>query len=66
MLFGNMPRKLNGEKPIPVSIRLTLKQAALVDKLVEEGLYGSSRPEVLKYFVIRELERVTSPLTPRS
>jgi len=38
-----------------VLIRLTPEQAADVDSLI--GRYGSTRPEIVKYFLVRELDR---------
>jgi Arc/MetJ-type ribon-helix-helix transcriptional regulator len=52
-----MPKKLNAEKLVSVTIRVTQQQARDLDLLATKGRYGSSRPDVIKYFMIRELDR---------
>lgn len=52
-----MPKKLNLEKLVPITIRVTKQQAQDIDFLATKGRYGSSRPDVIKYFMQRELDR---------
>jgi len=53
-----MPRKRNSSEMEPVSLRVSAQLAELLDRLVARGVLGTSRPEVLKYLLVREVERI--------
>lgn len=53
-----MPKKLNPEEPVTFLMRVTKQQAKDLDFLISKGRLGSSRPEVVKYFLVRELDRL--------
>lgn len=41
-----------------VPLRISARLAGLLDRLVERGVLGTSRPEVLRYLLTREVERI--------
>jgi Arc/MetJ-type ribon-helix-helix transcriptional regulator len=52
-----MPRK--SQQPMkPVTVRLTARQHELVARLVRQGGYGNSEPEIIRFFLVKELERL--------
>lgn len=53
-----MGRNLVPSKPKRVPVPLSPKQLELLDRLVRAGVLGGSRPEVLKYLFVREIERL--------
>lgn len=51
-----MPKKRTEEKSFQEPVRITETQARLIDGLI--GMYGSTRGEVMRYFVVSELDRL--------
>lgn len=51
-----MPKKRTEEKSFQEPVRITETQARLIDGLI--GMYGSTRGEVMRYFIVSELDRL--------
>jgi hypothetical protein len=53
-----MGRNLVPSRPTKVQVSLSAQQLVLLDRLVKAGVVGTSRPEVLKYLFVREIEKL--------
>ena len=60
LLDGSKPLKEIKDKPLrfPVKLYLNAVEIILVDKLIDYGLYGYSRNNVVRSLVDRELEQI--------
>lgn len=50
--------KLERVEPETVALRLSPQQVGLIDRLVKQGLLGTSRPEICKRWVIDALKEI--------
>lgn len=49
--------KLHKAEPTSVLVLLSERQTFLLDRLVRAGVLGTSRPEIFRYLLIREIEK---------
>jgi hypothetical protein len=45
-----------------ITIRVTDRQAELIDYLVKDGMYGSARTDVVMHFLVQHLSELRGPL----
>ena len=50
-----MPRKRKPSATVVEPVRITEQQAAYLDALVDKGMFGSTRGDVIRYFLMSAL-----------
>lgn len=53
-----MPKKRNPSVTLVEAVRITQQQAAYLDALVEKGMFGSTRGDVIRYFLMNGLAQL--------
>lgn len=53
-----MPAKRSDTNTVKFSITLSAPLAEVLDQLAEEGIYGSSRAEIVKQFVTERIGKI--------
>ena len=53
-----MPKTKSGKKRTQIPVGFAPAQIVMLERLVRLGIYGTSEPDVIRFFVTKELEHL--------
>ena len=53
-----MPKKNSSDNLIPIPVGVSPGQVALIERLRASGLYGTTKADVIRYFMVKGMEHL--------